>query len=98
MQQHIHFDAPLARSHDPSTSHAAAARVTEFAGGQRAAILNALKVSGPMDSERIGRVLGIDAYAIRKRVVELQRLGLAEPTGETVPTASGRQQRVWRAV
>jgi hypothetical protein len=35
---------------------------------------------------------------VRKRLPELERAGLAQPTGETAPTHSGRSQRVWRAV
>lgn len=99
----ISFDSPridpsaLARNTDPITSLIAADRAVEFAKGHRAAILAALEQHGPMDSESIGRLLGMDAYQVRKRLPELQRAGLAAPTEQTVPTASGRLQRVWRA-
>ena len=92
------LDAPAARRTDPATSHHAAERIGEFAGGQRAAILAVLQDKGPMDPERIGKAVGLDAYSVRKRLPELERAGFAAPTDMTVPTVSGRQQRVWRAV
>lgn len=87
----------LARKTDPATSHDAARRAAEFAGSQRARILALLRSRGPMTPEQIGAELGLEPYAIRKRLPELQEMGLAEPTGEIRPTSSGRWQRVWRA-
>jgi predicted ArsR family transcriptional regulator len=88
----------LARKFDPSTSHDAAGRVRKFAKGQYAAILAALRNGGDMTPEKIGVAIHLDAYQVRKRLPELERAGLAQPTGETAPTRSGRSQRVWRAV
>jgi predicted ArsR family transcriptional regulator len=88
----------LARRTDPSTSHAAAARVGSFAGAQGARILELLRAHGPMSPEQIAEMMQIAPYAVRKRLPELQDANLAAPTGDTVPTASGRAQRVWRIV
>jgi hypothetical protein len=38
------------------------------------------------------------AYAVRKRLPELFDAGLAQPTGETRKTLTGRSERFWRAV
>ena len=51
-----------------------------------------------MDPEQIGAMLGMESYATRKRLADLKRAGQAEPTGQIVPTTSGRSQRVWRAL
>lgn len=57
-----------------------------------------LRLYEPLTPEEISNLLGFEPYAIRKRLPELQEMGLAEPTGEIRPTSSGRWQRVWRAV
>jgi len=87
----------LARKTDPATSHDAARRAAEFAGSQRARILALLRQQGPLSPEVIGQQLGLEPYAVRKRLPELQEAGLAEPTGQIQQTMSGRWQRVWRA-
>lgn len=99
VQLGIDFEARThARTFDPETSHEAAARVREFAAGHCALILQALLDHGPMTPEQIGTRVGMDAYAVRKRLPELERAGLAKPTGETAPTTSGRSQRIWRSL
>ncbi len=101
MQIAIDFTSPprfLARNTDPETSHEAAARVREFAHGQCAEILNLLRKYGPMSPEQIAAHMAIDAYSVRKRTADLERAGVACPTGVTVPTVSGRRQRVWQAI
>lgn len=91
----------LARSTDPITSHMAAARVSEFAGSHQEIILGVLKRFGPLDPEQLEFYTGIPAYAIRKRLPELQKTNLARPLSldEAVSyTESGRRQRVWEAI
>jgi hypothetical protein len=51
-----------------------------------------------MDHEQIGAMVGIEPYSARKRLNDLKRVKLAEPTGDVVPTVHGRSQRVWRAL
>jgi predicted ArsR family transcriptional regulator len=70
----------------------------EFAGTHCARIHAALVQCGPMDPEQIAAMVGMEPYACRKRLADLQRAKQAEPTGETVRTKSGRSQRVWRAL
>ena len=87
----------LARRTDPVTSHEAAHRVREFGASQCAEILALLRAHGQMTPEQIAAHMRIDAYAVRKRLPELERAGNARPNGMTAPTVSGRHQRVWVA-
>ena len=87
-----------ARATDPHTSHQAAYAAASFAGTHAERILQVLKSHGAMDPEQLARHTDMEAYSVRKRLADLQKAGQAEPTGQTVPTASGRQQRIWRAV
>lgn len=100
MQVQINIDfsaATHARRTDPETSKQAAARVREFASGQCAENLALLRKYGPMSPEQIAAHMNIDAYSVRKRTADLEKSGKARPNGMTVPTVSGRRQRVWEA-
>lgn len=87
----------LARRRDPSTSKEAAGRVKEFAAGQCAAILAVLREKGPLGAEQIAAYLNIDAYAVRKRLADLEHASKALPLPTHRMTASGRHERIWRA-
>lgn len=87
----------LARRRDPATSKEAASRVKEFAAGQCAAILAVLREKGPLGAEQIAAYLNIDAYAVRKRLADLEHAGRARPLALHRMTASGRHERIWRA-
>ena len=87
-----------ARRTDPCTSHEAAQAAASFAGTHCERIHTALIQCGPMDPEQIGAMVGIEPYSARKRLNDLKRVKLAEPTGDVVPTVHGRSQRVWRAL
>lgn len=89
--------ATHARRHDPSTSHEAAARVREFAAGQCLAILAVLQKYGQLGAEQIAGHLNIDAYAVRKRLADLEHAGKAKPLPIHRTTASGRRERIWAA-
>ena len=86
-----------ARRSDPETSKEAAGRVKEFAAGQCAAILAVLLEKGPLGAEQIAAYLHIDAYAVRKRLADLEHAGRARPLALHRVTASGRHERIWRA-
>lgn len=95
----INFDAfSHARQSDPETSREAASRVREFAAGQCAQILYLLRKYGPQSPEQLAAHMAIDAYSVRKRTADLEKAGAARPNGMTVPTVSGRRQRIWEAV
>lgn len=89
--------ASHARRGDPDTSKEAAGRVREFAAGQCAAILAVLREKGPLGAEQIAAYLHIDAYAVRKRLADLEHAGQAFPLALHRVTASGRHERIWRA-
>ena len=69
----------------------------EFAAGQCAEILALLRKYGPMSPEQLAAHMHVDAYSVRKRTADLEKAGKARPNGMTVPTVSGRRQRVWEA-
>lgn len=92
------IESPRARRSDPSTSHDAAARVSEFAHSQHQAILSALRQLGRAGAEQLAAELKLNAYQVRKRTKELQDAGLCRTTGETRKTVTGRFERVWEAV
>lgn len=87
-----------ARRRDPSTSKAAAAKADEIRGDHHARILEALRAIGPAGKDRIGKRVGISGVAVARRLSELERLGLARPTGETEVSQAGRSERRWRVV
>ena len=92
------FDASkAARKTDPATSKDAAKRAAQFAPTHQGKIMEVLR-KGKASPEEIAQQIGIDAYQVRKRLPELERAGLICVTGETVPTISGRTQRVWRVL
>jgi predicted Rossmann fold nucleotide-binding protein DprA/Smf involved in DNA uptake len=94
----IAIDMPLfaaARKSDPTTSHAAAARVKEFRSQQHAAILEAL-AAGPAGASRIAERCGLNSHQVGKRLHELEAAGRIALTGRTVASASRRGEREWR--
>lgn len=90
----------LARRTDPHTSHEAAEHVSEFAAGHHKLILDCLKEHGPLSPDQIATKIRLDKFQICRRLPEMQRHipQLAVPTGETRLSASGRKERVWRAL
>ena len=89
-------DGPRARQSDPATSHAAAARVAEFAGTHAEIILQCLTRHGPQTVDQIAARTRLFSQQINKRLPELDRQGRVEPTGLARASASGRMERVWR--
>lgn len=86
----------LARNSDPITSHLAAARVHEFAGTHYEKIIAYLaSEQSARGAEQIGDALGIEPYAIRKRLSEMERWLEVEAVGLR-KTRSGRMERTWK--
>ena len=79
---HLCLILPLARRTDPATSHAAVNKAARIAPSQRNIILSALREHPRSTVYSLEAETGIAAHAIGKRMIELQRLGLAAPTGE----------------
>ena len=77
---HLCLILPLARRTDPATSHAAVNKAARIAPSQRNIIADALR-DGPATVRELERRTGLAAHAIGKRMIELERLGFAAPTG-----------------
>ena len=94
------FSLPIfnrARNSDPVTSHQAAEQVTT-APKHYQIIHLALIEHGPMGKDQIASKTGLEPNAVARRLPELQKLGLAATTGETVNSRAGRKERVWKAL
>ena len=87
-----------ARESDPWTSHAAAARVREFASGHIAIILDCLERHGPQTADEIASRVGLLSHQVNKRLSDCQKRELARPTGLCRLSASNRLERVWEVV
>lgn len=77
--------APLARTSDPLSSHAAADRVVRSgkARGDAVRCLVALAEYPGVTAETIARVTGIEPYTVRKRLADLRRRKQARSTGKS---------------
>lgn len=87
-----------ARTLDPTTSHEAAASVKQVAPIHMQIIHDALREHGPMGKDQISLWTKLDGNQIARRLPEMKKMGLVELTGKTVHSASGRQEREWRAL
>lgn len=90
--------AQLARRADPATSHQAAARVREFASGHIGIVLACLKAHGPQTIDEIAKRTQLTSVQVARRTSDMHKRGMAEPTGSTRLSASGRNERVWGAM
>lgn len=91
--------SPLARATDPLTSHEAAARVAEFASAHHQRVMDALRrAGGRAGAEQIGWLASMEPHAVRRRLPELQAMGVIRPTEERAMTRSGRRERIWVVV
>jgi predicted ArsR family transcriptional regulator len=88
---------PLFRRTDPVTSKIAGTMAREFRGDHERKILEAL-AAGPGTKDEIASRCGLSEQQVARRMHGLARAGLVETTGTTRPSASGRPERVWRAV
>ncbi len=88
---------PLARNSDPITSHAAADQAQAMRHAHHTAILGALR-TGAMGKDEIAHFTALNGVQVCRRLPGLQALGLVRPTGRTVRSDTGRQEREWEAV
>ena len=92
------MNAPLCRASDPITSFEAADRVKEFQASHQKRIVIALLMLEQGGAEEISEITGLEAYQIRKRLAELEKMGVAQPCKQTRLTACGRRERLWVAL
>jgi predicted ArsR family transcriptional regulator len=83
-----------ARASDPVTSHIAAGAADGLARRHAERILECLSM-GPLGKDGIAHVTGLDGVAVARRLPELQRDGLADVTGKTAVSRTGRPEREW---
>lgn len=96
-QQPLDFATTHTRRTDPSTSRRAAESMVVGSEAQRQAVYWALLQAGrPLTADEIAKRCGLDKVQVCRRLPELERDSLAEPTDETRPTPSGRPSRCWR--
>lgn len=88
---------PLARCCDPRTSQAAAESMVVIAGQHRARIMSYLARGGTWTKDDLAAATGLTDVQCARRVSELVDAGLIVDSGETRPTATGRQATCWRA-
>lgn len=88
------FEHIRARSSDPITSFMAADNAP--ANKHAIAILQCFAKHGPLGKDGIAKLTGLDGVQISRRLPELQKEGLVLPTGKTVKSKSGNQEREWR--
>lgn len=88
-QMALFSSGPAARRRDPETSKAAALKAVNFAALYRARILAVLEHPGTIYD--LAQRCGLDRVAIARRLPELARDGLVEPTQERREGC-----RVWR--
>lgn len=95
----VHHDvAANVRASDPVTSFQAAREARAFASSQCDTIVDALRRYGPQSKDQLAARLRLESHAIGKRLPDLQKRGLAAPTGEVRRSASNRLERVWKAL
>jgi hypothetical protein len=92
MQQEFDFGHP-ARTTDPDTSHIAASSI-DFRNAHFKAILHVL--TEPLGKSKIALYSGLDGVQVCRRLTEMHRFGLIEPTGNNVTSKSNRPEREWR--
>ena len=85
----------LARTTDPSTSHAAAKSMAGAIGPQHQAVLSVLERGFALAAEEIEDLLG---YSIWRRMGELERKGLIERTDDQHKNRSGRMAFKYKIV
>ncbi len=86
-----------ARLGDPETSKKAGESVKNSAYVHAEIIYWCLHKYGPMGKDQIKKLCVFkDGSTVTRRLPELQKMGLIEPTGKEVVSESGRREREWR--
>ena len=87
----------LARNSDPQTSHKAAQHVSVFANNHHKRIYEALQTMKDGTFYEIADRCGLQPPSVWRRLNEMEKDGLIQPTGEERRGPTGRMCRVWRA-
>jgi hypothetical protein len=80
----------------------AAASISDVAKAHYNMIIDCLKRHGPMGKDSIATFTNMNGFAdgnaVARRLPEIEKLGLVEPTGKLVSSRSGRKEREWAYV
>ena len=87
----------LARNSDPKTSHKAARQVSIFQNNHHRAIYQALQTMKDGTFYEIAERSGLEPASVWRRLNEMEKGGLIQPTGGERRGPTGRMCRVWRA-
>lgn len=89
---------PRAKADNSVTSFEAADKAKDLAEVHGKAIVECLAKYGPLGKDGIAAHLKISGHQVSRRLSELQKDGYIQPTGNTVKSDSGRNEREWRLV
>ena len=84
------------RSTDPDTSLEAAISMQGSAKALAYRIFAEMKANGPGTQHTISIRMGLPAASVWKRLSDLRRFGLIEPSGFTMRGPTNRQQTIWQ--
>jgi len=90
------FAREHAHTNDIDTSHAAAERAEVMAARHKEMVYAALNQQGPMSSQQIAAVTGLEYLQVVRRVSDLRNEDVVIDSGERRPTVSGRLAAVWK--
>ncbi len=85
-----------AHTHDPDTSHDAAAKAQGLAARHKAIIHWTLFHWGPLSSNEIANHCELDYLQVARRMKDLKRDGKVVDTGVRRTSPGGRKAAVWR--
>lgn len=90
-QPALPFDAHrLARTENPSTSHAAAAASRELRADHHRTILDVMRCGADWTADEVAVHCQLDRHQIGRRLGELEKSGLVRKSGAQRATATGR--------
>lgn len=89
------YNAPRARNSDPETSHEAAAKIRPRITRTIDSVYQALKRRRNITSRELAQAAGLDRYEVARRLVDLERAGLAERGPKRRCTVQGWAAITW---
>lgn len=88
----------LARTENPTTSHAAAAAARDLRADHHRTILDVMRCGADWTADNVAIHCNLDRHQIGRRLGELERHGLVRKSGAQRPTATGRMANCYAVV
>lgn len=76
------FTNPIAHSHDPGTSHRAAARAEKFRSTHAERVYQAIAATQGRTAPELAQALKMGEYQVRRRLTDLRQAGRIVARGE----------------